>query len=188
VKSLARSAVPAATPNRGRRPGQTMKLFAAAVFLAFVFPMLFLAGLLAWHQYRILTTWPAVDAVVTKVEWTTATTHTSSPPITSYGARFSFRYMAGGRVYDSSADLGYSSSIRSDIERWMAQMPAGSHQRIRYDPRNPANFSLAADYTPRSFAAPFMLTKWAGLIAAAAAILFWLGWRSAKRGSGVGSQ
>ena len=183
MKSLARSAAPDAAPNRSRRRGQTLKLFAAAVFLAFVLPMLFLAGLLAWHQYRILTTWPAVDAVVTKVEWTTATTHTSRPPITSYGAHFSFRYVAGGRVYDSSADLGYSSSTRSNIERWMRQMPAGSHQRIRYDPGNPANISLAADYAPRSFAAPYTLAKWATIIAGVCGILLWIGWR---RGNSTG--
>jgi hypothetical protein len=172
-----------------RRPGQTLKLLAAAIFLAFVLPMLFLAGLLAWHQYRILTTWPAVDAVVTSVDWTTTTSHTSRQPIISYGARFTFRYTAQGRVYDSSADLGYHSSIRSDVEHWMAQMPAGSHQLIRYNPHNPANISLAVDYTPRSFAAPYYsLAKWAGIIAAICVGLFWLGWRAGKKESVVRSQ
>ncbi|HKW25317.1 MAG TPA: DUF3592 domain-containing protein [Terriglobales bacterium] len=189
MKSLARpAAAPAETSNVRRRPGQTLKLFAAAIFLAFVLPMLFLAGLLAWHQYRILTTWPAVDAVVTKMDWTTTTTHTSRQPIASYGARFTFRYTAQGHLYDSSADLGYNSSVRSDIEHWMAQMPAGSHQRIRYDPRNPAHISLAVDYAPHSFAAPYTLAKWAGLVAAICVLLFWLGWRAGKRESVVGSR
>jgi hypothetical protein len=142
--------------------------------------MLFLAGLLAWHQYRILTTWPAVDAVVTKVDRTSTTTRSSRPPVTSYGARFTFRYTAQGHMYDSSADLGYNSSIRSDIERWMAQVPAGSHQRIRYDPQNPAHISLAVEYTPRSFAAPFTLAKWAGIIAAVSLFLYWLGCRDGR--------
>lgn len=171
-----------------RRPGQTLKILAAAIFLAFVLPMVFLAGLLAWHQYRILTTWPAVNAVVTRVDRTSTTTRTPSQPITSYGARFTFRYTAQGHLYDSSADLGYNSSIRSDIEHWMAQMPAGSHQRIRYDPHNPAHISLAVDYTPRSFAAPYTLAKWAGLIAAICVLLLWLGWRAGKKESVVRSR
>ncbi len=164
-----------------RRPGQLLKLFAAAVFFAFSVPLVLLAGLLGWHQYRILTTWPAVDAVVTKAEWTTHTTATAKPAITSYGARFSFHYSAGGRPYDASADLGYSSSVRSDIEHWMAQMPVGSHRRIRYDPHNPANISLAVDYTPLAFAAPYMLAKWASIIALVSVILYWLGWRRSRR-------
>jgi len=175
-------------PGLPRRPGQTLKLLAAAIFLAFVLPLLFLAGLLAWHQYRILTTWPAVDAVVAKSDWTSTRTHNSRPPITSYGARLTFRYTAQGRVYDSSADLGYNSSIRSDIERWLAQMPVGSHQRIRYDPHNPAHISLAVDSTRRSFAAPYTLAKWAGLVAAICVILLWLGWRAGNRESELVSQ
>jgi len=175
-------------PGLPRRPGQTLKLLAAAIFLAFVLPLLFLAGLLAWHQYRILTTWPAVDAVVAKSDWTSTTTHNSRPPITSYGARFTFRYTAQGRVYDSSAELGYGSTNRSDIERWLAQLPVGSHQRIRYDPHNPAHISLAAEYTPRSFAAPYTLAKWAGLAALLCVALFSLGWRAGKKESVVRSR
>jgi Protein of unknown function (DUF3592) len=175
-------------PGFPRRPGQTLKLLAAAIFLAFVLPLLFLAGLLAWHQYRILTTWPTVDAVVARADWTSTTTHNSRPPITYYGARLAFRYTAQGRVYDSSAELGYKSSLRSDIERWLAQMPVGSHQRIRYDPHNPAHISLAARYTPRSFAAPYTLAKWAGVIGAVGVFLYGLGWRAGKREAGVSSQ
>lgn len=190
--SAQQAAAPAAAAfNRPRRPGQTLKLLAAALFLAFVLPLALLAGLLAWHQYRILTTWPAVDAVVARVDSTTTTTHTSRSAITSYGARFTFRYTAGGRVYESSADLGYTSSLHSQIERWMAQMPVGSHQRIRYDPSSPATISLAADYTPRSFAAPYALAKWAGCIAAVCVMLFWLGWRAggvSRQESVVGSR
>ena len=174
---------PPAVVSPPRVPGQTLKLLGAAVFLAFAVPLALLAGLLAWHQYHILTRWPAVDAVVTKAEWTT-TRNTSRPAVTSYGARFSFRYSAGGREYNSSADLGYSSSQRSDIERWMQQMPAGSHQRIRYDPANPSTISLASDYTPMSFAAPFTLAKWAGLITLVSLVLFGLGWRKGKRAAG----
>lgn len=186
--SVQPTASPAGAPPPLRRPGQTLKVLAAALFLAFVLPLLLLAALLAWHQYRILTTWPAVDAVVTRAEVTTSASHASRPPATSYGGRFSFRYTANGRVYQSSADLGYNSSRQSDIERWMAQIPAGSHQRIRYDPSNPANISLVTDYTPKSFAVSFTLAKWAGITLAACVILFCLGWRAGKKESVVRSR
>ncbi len=186
--SVQPAASPAGAPPPLRRPGQTLKLLAAALLAAFVLPLLLLAGLLAWHQYRILTTWPAVDALVTRAEVTTSATHVSRPPATSYGGRFGFRYTANGRVYQSSSDLGYNSPRPSDIVRWMAQMPAGSHQRIRYDPSNPAHISLVTDYTPKSFAVPFTLAKWAGIIALVAGLLFWLGWRAGKKDSGSRSQ
>lgn len=177
----------AGAPPPPRRSGQTLKVLAAALFLALVLPLILLAGLLAWHQYRILTTWPAVDALVTRAELTTSASHTSQPSLVSYGGRFSFRYTASGRVYESSTDLGYSSPRQSDIERWMMQMPTGSHQRIRYDPSNPAHISLVTDYTPKSFAVPFTLAKWAGIMALVAGALFWLGWRAGEK-PGVGSR
>jgi len=170
---------PAATAIRPPRKGQTLKFLAVAVFLAVVLPLVFLSGLLAWHQYRVLYRWPAVDAVVTKVDWTTTTVRSSRAPITSYGLRFTFRYLAGGREYSSSVDLGYTSTSRTDVERWAAQMPVGSHHRIRYDPNHPNSVSLA-DYTPDSFAAPLALFKWAGASTLVAVVLFYLGWRAAK--------
>lgn len=169
-----------AAPPPPRRAGQALKLFAAAVFIAFAAPLLLLAGLLAWHQHRIFTSWPAVDAVVTRAERTTTTSNTSQPAVTSYGARFTFRYTVAGREYDTSAELRYTSSAAADIERWLAQMPAGSHQRIRYDPANPANISVAAEYTPHSFAAPMRLVEWAGLITAISLIFFGMGWRAGR--------
>ncbi|HKU21697.1 MAG TPA: DUF3592 domain-containing protein [Terriglobales bacterium] len=173
-----------AASNRPPRPGQTLKVVAAALFLAFVLPLLLLAGLLAWHQYRILTTWPAVDAVVTSADWTTYDSAPGRRPV--YGARLSFRYPAAGRAYEASAEL--TAAARSEVERWMKQMPVGSHQRIRYDPGHPATITLAADYTSRSFAAPRALAKWAVIIAAASTGLFGLGWRAGKQRPGAGSQ
>jgi hypothetical protein len=157
-----------------------MKVFAAAVFLALVLPLALLAGLMSWHQYRILHTWPVADAVVTKSE-VTATPGGGSPSAAKiYGVRFNLRYIAAGRVYDTSADLGYNSPTRSQAERWVEQMPVGSHQSIRYDPSQPATISLAAERTPTSFAAPFGLAKWAGVGMALTLLLFGWGWRRGK--------
>lgn len=183
MKPSVQPAAPAAA-SLPRRPGQTLKLFAAAIFLAFVLPMMFLAGLLAWHQYRILTTWPAVDAVVTSADWTTFDSAPGHGPV--YGVRFSFRYAVAGRVYEAGSDL--TSLVPADAERWAKQMPAGSHQHIRYDPHNPTHISLTVDYTPGSFAAPYTLSKWAGVVAALCVFLLWLGWRAGKRESGAGNQ
>jgi hypothetical protein len=184
VKSSAQPAATSAVAasNRPRRPGQTLKVLVAALFLAFVLPLLLLAGLLAWHQYRILTTWPAVDAVVTGADWTTYDSAPGREHV--YGARFRFRFSAVGRTYEASTDL--TSGSRSEAERWIKQMPAGSHQRIRYDPSHPATITLGAVYTSRSFAAPRALAKWAVIIAAASASLLGLGWRAGR--AGVGSQ
>jgi hypothetical protein len=175
VKRARPAGAPVAAPTPPARPGRTLKLFAVAVFLAFVLPLLLLAGLMGWHQYQILHTWPVADAVVTKSEVTESAGGGSSTG-KIYGARFNFRYTAAGRTYDTSADLGYYSPTSSQAERWVEQMPVGSHQRIRYDPSHPATISLTAEHTPRSFAAPRALLKWAGMGTSLCFLLFGLGW------------
>ena len=188
MKRPAAAAPPAKIASPPARPGQTLKVFAAAVFLALVLPLLLLAGLMGWHQYQILHNWPVADAVVTKSEVTTSAAAGSAPAGRRYGVRFKFRYTAAGRVYETSADVAYDSPHRAQVERWVQQMPVGSHQRIRYDPGDPAHISLAVDYTPRAFAAPRALAKWAVIIAAASTGLFGLGWRAGKQRPGAGSQ
>jgi hypothetical protein len=174
---------PASTtpPRAGQHPGQALRFVAVLVFVTFALPLFALAGFLAWRQYRVLSTWPAVDALVTKAEWTTNANRASHPPATAYSARFTFRYMAAGRVYDSTVDVGYASTRRSDVERWMAQMPVGSHQRMRYDPRNPGDVTLATDLSSRTFTAPLTLAKWAGVLAVVCGTLFLLGSRASRR-------
>ena len=140
---------------------------------------------MSWHQYRILHTWPVADAVVTKSE-VTESTGGSSATAKMYGVRFNFRYSAAGRVYDTMAEVGYDSPSRSQAERWVEQMPVGSHQNIRYDPSHPATISLAAERTPTSFAAPLALWKWAGIGVAACLLLLGLGWRKGRRLTGDG--
>lgn len=180
-----RAAPPAQVVSPPARPGQTLKVFAAAVFLALVLPLGLLAGLMSWHQYQILHTWPVADAVVTKSE-VTESTGGSSATAKMYGVHFNFRYSAGGREYDTRADVGYDSPSRSQAERWVEQMPVGSHQNIRYDPSHPATISLAAERTPTSFAAPLALWKWAGIGVAACLLLLGLGWRKGRRLTGDG--
>lgn len=180
MKSAAR-ARPAPVMVYPRRPGQMWKLFAAAVFLAFALPLAMLAGFLGWHQHRILTAWPLVDALVAKAEVVQNTGST-------YSVRFGLRYAAQGRVYDSSVAIG-SAPSRAAAGRWLEQMAVGSRVRLRYDPRDPTNISLVADSTPRSYAAPGMLAKWAAVMAAISLILLGLGWWAGKgRGPGGGSQ
>lgn len=180
MKRPAAAAPPAKIASPPARPGQTLKVFAAAVFLALVLPLLLLAGLMGWHQYQILHNWPVADAVVTKSEVTTSAAAGSAPAGQRYGVRFKFRYTAAGRVYETSADVAYDSPHRAQVERWVQQMPVGSHQRIRYDPGNPATISLAAEHTPTSFAAPLALGKLAGVGMVLSVLLFGLGWRRAR--------
>ncbi|HEU5334614.1 MAG TPA: DUF3592 domain-containing protein [Terriglobales bacterium] len=174
-------APPAQVVSPPARPGQTLKVFAAAIFLALVLPLSLLAGLMSWHQYRILHTWPVADALVTKSEVTETGGGSAASAAKVYGVRFNFRYTAAGRVYDTRADLEYDSPSRSQAERWVEQMPVGSHQHIRYDPSHPATISLAAEHTPTSFSAPLVLTKWAGMAVAVCVLLLGLGWRKGRR-------
>lgn len=112
----------------------------------FLFLGLILVGSAGWNahrQYRILTQWRSVDAQVTECRivsgphshedvnrhWTTTT---------EYWLSMNVRYTVAGRDY-----IGHLSTSASDdynaVRRWEDENAPGTHQRIRYDPRDPAD-------------------------------------------------
>jgi hypothetical protein len=128
--------------------------------LFFSVPLAVVAGFLGWRQYRILKTWPSVDAQVVRANWTRHPAQSSREPVDSYGAEFLFRYSVGGRQYESVATSGYNSVNLREVQGWLNQVPVGSHRTVRYEPDNPQVISLATDYGGLSFAAPYALARW----------------------------
>jgi hypothetical protein len=128
--------------------------------LFFSVPLALVAGFLGWRQYRILQTWPAVDAQVVRANWTRHPAQSSRGAADSYGAEFLFRYSVGGRQYESVATPDYNSVSLREVQEWLHQVPVGSHRTVRYEPDNPQVISLATDYGGLSFAAPYALARW----------------------------
>jgi hypothetical protein len=149
--------------------------------LLFVVPLALIAGFLAWRQYRILKTWPAVDAQVVHSDWARHGSQSGRGPVGSYSVEFRFRYRVGGRLYESRATAGYNSANFAEVQRWLKELPVGSHREIRYEPDNPQVISLANDYGALSFAASYALARWVLVLGAVAGALILLGWYVDRR-------
>jgi hypothetical protein len=166
------------------RAGHRLQFFGALVLVLFALPLALIAGFLAWRQYRILKTWPAVDATVVQSRWVESRSRPGPGRGDSYGAEFQFRYSVAGREYEAIARPGYSSSY-DQARRWLGELPVGSRRRIRYEPDNPQVISLANDYGTLSFAASYALARWVLIIAAASIVLIVAG-RRLERGRVAG--
>jgi Protein of unknown function (DUF3592) len=163
------------------RVATALRWIGVLVLLFFAVPLALIAGFLAWRQYRILKTWPAVDAQVIRA---VAVPRPGSPrqPQEGYAAEFVFRYELGGHTYEATATPVYSSSL-PEVQRWLGQLPVGSHRAVRYDPDNARIISLAVDYRSLSFVAPYRLGRSAlSLMAFAVALIAVGSWAGTSAG------
>ena len=114
------------------------------------------ATLLAYGQYRRMTTWLPAHGTVTQHEvyWEYSRNSKGGSSVV-YGARFTFRYTINGQQKVGVADLGYRSGFRSWIAHEAELLPVGTSRDIRVDPNDDSRLSLAADYGPLSFAAAY---------------------------------
>ncbi len=128
---------------------------------------LFFVGLATWigyRPYRIVRTWPAVDADVVESKVYTAISRgvrNQGRPITVYGAWAQLRYTANGREYLSQIDIGYRTSVAGEMDGWTRRLAPGTRHRIRYSPEDPNRINLTVGYDAVSFAPSVALSRWA---------------------------
>jgi hypothetical protein len=139
------------------RVATALRWIGVLIVLFFAVPLAVIAGFLAWRQYRILKTWPAVDAQVVRAK-AVPDPRQSSQVRENYAAEFVFRYEVAGRSYETRATPVYSSSL-PEVQRWLRQLPVGSHRAVRYEPDNPQIISLAVDRRSLSFVVPYRLGR-----------------------------
>jgi len=138
-------------------------------FLGFGFIVMavLFVGLAAWigyPSYRIMHSWPAVDAdVIDSKAYSTITRWRSNQGrlVTVYGTLVQFHYTVNGREYSSQIDIGYHSSVVGEMEGWARRFVPGTRHRIRYFPEDPNRISLAVGYHAVSFASSVALGRWA---------------------------
>jgi hypothetical protein len=158
------------------RVATALRWIGVLILLFFAVPLALIAGFLAWRQYRILKTWPAVDAQVVRAEAVPSPSPAGQRE--NYAAEFVFRYEVAGRSYATTATPVYGSSL-PEVQRWLRQLPVGSHRAVRYEPDNPQIISLAVDYRSLSFVVPYRLGRSALFLAmcglALVAVAWWAG-------------
>jgi hypothetical protein len=151
--------------------------FLRALGFALVFLGIILLGASVWmgyRPYRIMKTWPAVDAEVVHTEMYSRTTRSLGSHLgmgTIYGAAFIFRYVANGQPCVSQADIGYRTSSQKEMAKWVREFAEGTHHTIRYDPADPFRISLAAGFSAPSFAPALAFLRWAPILGVVGVLL-----------------
>jgi hypothetical protein len=129
---------------------------------------------MVWRTFSRAAIALGYQNVTGKVVRNDATSHTSSKGSTYYKYRIAYAYEVGGRTYESSR-------MRLDgdhvSEEWARAHPVGSEVGVFYDPRNPAEATLATHLTTADLAFPLVAIIFNVVaIGVSALMLVWIGW------------
>jgi Protein of unknown function (DUF3592) len=131
----------------------SLRLIGVAFFI-FFFGFLLLAAPFWWQQWKVLHTWPAVDAEVIQSDVVPVTVKGK----TAYDVFLAFRFKLADRVLDTtyrSNDLAASPERkRAEADRF----PVGKHVQVLYEPGNPTKLRLDPGYNLRFFAIPAVIS------------------------------
>jgi len=128
--------------------------FLAAGYLVFAIVMFGYATPLFIQQHRILRTWPSADAEVVSsriVEHATA-----SGPL--YATKLQFAFSVNARPVRGEFVFPHESTSRERKQKQIAKYLVGSHQRILYNPADPADIRINPGYNVEFFVIPVFLS------------------------------
>jgi hypothetical protein len=140
--------------------------------------LLVLAGWLAMNRIGRLVRWSTADAEVQRSEVYLANPGSGLERNRAWGAAVTIRYVANGRLVETTVVRGFQTGIRSWMERWTRQYPNGSHKRILFDPASPLEADLDGEWSVGTFSLPIGF-------ALVAVFLLW-GWRRWRVGAADG--
>ena len=131
----------------------SLRLIGVAFFIFFI-GFLLLAAPFWWQQWKVLHTWPSVDAEVIQSDVTPMTVKGK----TGYDVFLAFRFKLGDRVFDTTYRSNRLSGSPDRKRAEAARFPVGSHVRLLYQPDNPSKLRLDPGYNLRFFAIPALIT------------------------------
>jgi Protein of unknown function (DUF3592) len=145
-----------------------LRLIGVAFFI-FCFGFLLLSSPFWWQQWKILHTWPAVDAEVIQSGVVPVTVRGK----TGYDVFLGFRFKLDDRIFDTTYRSDKPSASADSKRADAARFPVGSHVRILHEPRNPANVRIDPGYNRRFFAVPAFITM-LGILCGVAGMAFFV--------------
>jgi hypothetical protein len=104
--------------------------------------LLLVGGWIGWNFHTVWHTWPTVDAEVVGGDVKVVTIHPAvRGGITTRQFRptIEFRYTLHEKEYVTKAWLGSSADSYQEARKTLDRYPAGSHQVIRYSPKDPTD-------------------------------------------------
>lgn len=153
-----------------RRSGRQLVAFG---FIWLSVMLMILVAWLAMTQASRLLRWSQVDAEVQRSEVYSRIQGSGGRRSTVWGAAVTIRYLVNGRPTVTTVDRGFESAMRSWMEYWARQYPAGSHRKILFNPAEPLDADLNGEWSLASFSSPVEF-------ALVAVLLLW-GWRRLRR-------
>ena len=127
-----------------------------------------------WKQYHVLRSWPQVDAQVLRSD-VVAQSALSHEQL--YAAKLQILYTVEGKPITVEL-TSYESSNYQATQSRAAEFPVGSHKPVRYDPHNPAQARIGADWNARFFSVPLTVLGMGGIFAALAVVSLSIAWRA----------
>ena len=116
--------------------------------------LLLLAGWAGRRQYRILKSWPSVEAEVVNSK---IIRNQDAENGTMYRAAIDFRYVVAGKEYTVPGSSSYSSSSYSMMKQKVDDYAIGTRRPIRYNPADPGDMRFDVGYSFSFFFLPAIL-------------------------------
>ncbi len=130
-----------------------LRVIASAFFLFFL-GFLGISAPLYWSQYKIVRTWPAVEAEVTRS--TVLALQTQSGPLHDIEVHFAFS--VDSRPYVGVIHSNHLSTSRARKLKQAAEFLVGSRHLIRYNPVDPGDVRAQVGYNVHFFAVPIFIS------------------------------
>jgi transglutaminase-like putative cysteine protease len=139
-------------------------LILSALFTIFSLPFF-------WQQLQVLRTWPVTDAQVLRSD---VVAQPTSAHDQFYAAKLQILYTVDRKPVTAELTSFESRDYQATRIRAM-DYSVGSHQRVRYDPQNPSQARIGAEWNLRFFAVPLIVLAMGIFFGALALALFSFG-------------
>jgi hypothetical protein len=156
---------------------RTVLRLSAAANLIVCLGFLALAAPSYRQQYRILATWPAVEATVVRSRVLALPTDSSQ---TLYDAEYTFAFWLRDGMHQASLGSNHLSSNRERKEKQVARFPEGTRHSILYNPADPTDIRMQPGYNVHFFAVPVFISGVGLIFGVIALLLWWSAWPRAK--------
>ncbi len=135
------------------RKNRTGNRIGGLVFGGIGLTFLTVAVVMGVGRYRVVTSWPQVEGVVTRSEVGEGKSVSGQR---SFQPQVEVRYTVGGREYREGAVLDRSNNYVS-VRRTVEGNPVGERRLVRYNPGDPRDVRIEGGFTLESLIIPFVL-------------------------------
>lgn len=132
-----------------------------------------------WKNFRILYSWPEVEAQVVRSQVIPAKTDVPDSGLRYYDSDVQLLFTVDGQPHFAEV-VSHRSPMIAKVRYETNKFPVGSHHKIRYNPINYSDVRVNAGFNRRFFFAPLLITGFGAIFAIFAAI-FWGMARSSHR-------